>query len=153
MLLQCLQLCVFKYCEWQDKLEEEQDQPLEIPEVIESAKDILASTVERMAKAELEDFELDKSSDFISDSGVGRKNRVLARLVMNTYEVSAPLRGMDGWNGGLFFCRRHCLNIPSLWESLGECLGGGEGGLGSRARSNSRTKLLCVRSNMLFVRT
>lgn len=92
-LLQSLQLCVFKYCERQERLEEERDQPLEIPDIIESAKDVLASTVDRMAKAELEDFELDKSSDFTSGSGVGMKNRVLARLLMNIYEVSAVIEG------------------------------------------------------------
>jgi hypothetical protein len=81
-------------------LEEQQDQPLEVPEVIESAKNILGSTVERMVKAELEDFELDKSSDFSSGSGVGQKNRTSAKLVMGMYEV----RGADVARGRVVEC-------------------------------------------------
>lgn len=88
-----MQLCVFKYTEWQDKaaeqLEEEEPGPssLETPEVLESAKTVLSSLVDRMGKSEPEDFELDKSSDFSAGSSIGQKNRVLARLVMNIYEV------------------------------------------------------------------
>ncbi len=93
VLLQCMQLCVFKYWEWQDKLEErmegagEEAGPLETPEVIGIAKGVLSSVVERMIKSEPEDFELDKSSDFSSGSSVGQKNRVMAKLVMNIYET------------------------------------------------------------------
>lgn len=66
---------------------EQEEQPLEMPEVLDEAKTILTSLVERMGKAEPEDFELDKSSDFVAGSSVGSKNRVMARLVMNIYEV------------------------------------------------------------------
>lgn len=101
VLLQAMQLCVFKYCEWQDKAEEqleEVDQAIETPEVIESAKGVLSSLVDRMVKSEPEDFELDKSSDFTTGSSVGHKNRVLARLVMSIYEAcdSIASRSLKG---------------------------------------------------------
>lgn len=88
-----MQLCVFKYGEWQDRAAEhlEDDQPgpssLDTPEVLESAKTVLSSLVDRMVKSEPEDFELDKSSDYSAGSSIGRKNRVLARLVMSIYEA------------------------------------------------------------------
>ena len=93
VLLQCMQLCVFKYWEWQDKLEEHMEEegegegPPEIPEVIRTAKEVLSSVVSRMVKSEPEDFELDKSSDLTPASSVGQKNRVMAKLVMNIYET------------------------------------------------------------------
>ena len=88
-LIQCLQLCTSKYSQWDTRREETEDNEAggETPEVIEEAQDILQSMIERMAKSELEDFELDKSSDFSVASSVGQKNRAFARLVMGIYEV------------------------------------------------------------------
>ena len=83
-LVQCLQLCVTKFSEW----EEAENEDREIPPVIEEAQDILQSLVERMGKSDPEDFELDKSSDFTASSSVGQKNRNVARLVMGIYEVA-----------------------------------------------------------------
>lgn len=81
--MHCLQLCVTKFSEW----EEANDEGREIPPAIEEAQDILQSLVERMAKSDPEDFELDKSSDFAATSSVGQKNRNLARIAMGVYEV------------------------------------------------------------------
>lgn len=81
--MKCLQLCVTKFLEQ----EEDSDEVREIPPIIEEAQDILQSLVERMAKSEPEDFELDKSSDVTASSSVGQKNRSVARLVMGVYEV------------------------------------------------------------------
>ena len=82
-MVQCLQLCVTKFSEWEETSNEGRD----IPPVIEEAQDILQSLVERMGKSDPEDFELDKSSDFTASSSVGQKNRNVARLVMGVYEV------------------------------------------------------------------
>ena len=101
ILLRAVQLCVFKYSEWQERAEEQLEeqgdhaQPgpssLRTPEVLVSARTVLTSVVERMAKAEPEDFELDKFSDLSASSNVGQKNRLLARLVMNIYEASVTV--------------------------------------------------------------
>uniref|UniRef100_A0A4W5KQZ6 FA complementation group I n=1 Tax=Hucho hucho TaxID=62062 RepID=A0A4W5KQZ6_9TELE len=48
---------------------------------------ILESFTRRMIKAELEDFELDKSAEFSLVSSVGVKNSIYAVLVMGVYEV------------------------------------------------------------------
>ena len=82
-LIQCLQLCVTKFSEWEDASSEDR----ETPPVIEEAQDILQSLVERMGKCDLEDFELDKSSDLTTTGSVGQKNRNIARIVMGIYEV------------------------------------------------------------------
>lgn len=82
-LIQCLQLCMAKFSEWEKASTEGRD----IPPVIEEAQDILQSLVERMGKCDAEDFELDKSSDFTTTSSVGQKNRNIARIVMGIYEV------------------------------------------------------------------
>ena len=90
-LLRAMQLCVFKFSEWQDKMEDEGEGEggVEIPEVMELAKDTLTSVVDRMGRSELDDFELDRSSDFSMGSSVGQRNRVLAELLMRIYEVCA----------------------------------------------------------------
>ena len=90
--MQSLQLCVVKYVEWQDRREEQEEEPLTPPEAIEESRKVLCSVVERMLKAELEDFELDKSSDFTSGSGVARKNRLQAILLMSIYEVQGSIK-------------------------------------------------------------
>ena len=82
-LVQCLQLCVAKFSEW----EETSNESKEIPAISE-AQDILQSLVERMGKCEPEDFELDRSSDFTATSCTGQKNRRFARIMMGVYEVS-----------------------------------------------------------------
>lgn len=82
-MIQCLQLCITKFSEWQDTSSEDR----KIPPVIEEAQDILQSLVERMGKCDLEDFELDKSSDFTTTGSVGQKNRNIAKIVMGIYEV------------------------------------------------------------------
>ena len=85
---------MYKYTERFEKAAErqEEDEPgpsssLDPPEVLESANTALCSLVEQMVKAEPEDFELDRSSDYSAGNSVGQKNRVLARLVMSVYEV------------------------------------------------------------------
>ena len=87
-LLSCIQLCVCKYLERQAQSEDEKDdtEEGEPPAIIKEAKDILHSLVDRMCLSELDDFELNKSSDF-STSSVGQKNRLFAKLAMGTYEV------------------------------------------------------------------
>lgn len=85
MLVEALQLCFCKFSDWQAKMEEEEGG--ETPEVMVSVEEILQSLVDRMAKSEPEDFELDKSSDFSHGSCVGQKNRALAGLVMGVYEA------------------------------------------------------------------
>ncbi len=76
--------------------EEEEGREGEIPEVIASAQKILRSLVDRMVKSEPEDFELDKSSDFSPGTSVGKKNRILAKLVMGILEASVHGAGQLG---------------------------------------------------------
>ncbi|GAB1597248.1 Hypothetical predicted protein [Argonauta hians] len=47
---------------------------------------ILASLTERMIKSDLEDFQLDKASDFATKTNVGNKNQMLASLLLGLYE-------------------------------------------------------------------
>ncbi len=75
----CLQLCVCHYLE----RDEDDEEP---PEIIGEVQRTLSSLVTRMIASELDDFELNKSSDF-STSSVGQKNRLFAQLAMGTYEV------------------------------------------------------------------
>ena len=82
-LVQCVQLCVAKFSEW----EEASTESKEIPAMSE-AQDILQSLIERMGKCEPEDFELDKSSDFAATSSTGQKNRCFAKITKSVYEVS-----------------------------------------------------------------
>lgn len=84
-LVSCMQLCICKYLERQAQLEDETEEG-EPPAIIKEVKDILQSLVDRMCLSELDDFELNRSSDF-STSSVGQKNRLYAKLVMGTYEV------------------------------------------------------------------
>ncbi|XP_004577990.2 Fanconi anemia group I protein [Ochotona princeps] len=49
--------------------------------------DMLESITNRMIKSELEDFELDKSSDFSQNNDTGIKNNICASLVMGVCEV------------------------------------------------------------------
>lgn len=90
VLVQSLQLCVCKYLEWQEKIEEDRegDQSIVTPDVVESAHEVLQSLVDRMIKSEPEDFELDKSSIFTQGSSVGLKNRLLVHfhLLLESYE-------------------------------------------------------------------
>ena len=53
--MQCLQLCVSQFAEWQREREEED---LATPAVIKEGQEVLQSMVERMIKCEPEDFEL-----------------------------------------------------------------------------------------------
>lgn len=76
-LVCCLQLCISHYMERDE----------EAPEIMDEVQRTLSSLVTRMISSELEDFELNKSSDF-SASSVGQKNRLIAQLAMGTYEVS-----------------------------------------------------------------
>ena len=86
VLVQSLQLCVYKYLEWQEKMEEDKegDQSIVTPDVVESAHKVLQSLVDRMIKSEPEDFELDKSSIFTQGSSVGLKNRLLVQFSLTT---------------------------------------------------------------------
>ena len=56
-LLCCLQQCVARFAEWEDR-DEGAEGETHTPEVIEDARDTLQSLAERMAKSEPEDFEL-----------------------------------------------------------------------------------------------
>ncbi len=76
----CLQLCVCHYLEH----DEDNEEP---PEIIGKVQRTLSSLVMRMIASELDDFELNRSSDFSSSSSVGQKNRLFAQLAMGTYEV------------------------------------------------------------------
>ncbi|XP_064381889.1 Fanconi anemia group I protein-like isoform X2 [Halichondria panicea] len=78
-LVCCLQLCVCHYLE----RDEDDEEP---PEIIGEVQRTLSSLVTRMIASELDDFELNKSSDF-STSSVGQKNRLFAQLAMGTYEA------------------------------------------------------------------
>jgi len=94
VLVHSLQSCVCKHLKW---LQTRDDHPATtnngdpgdrgIPEGVESAQEVLVSTVSRMIKSEPEDFELDKSSNFSSSSSVGQKNKTAAALVTGLYEV------------------------------------------------------------------
>ena len=57
-LLQCLQLCVSKFLQWQEKREEQGAEPEALPDIVEEAQEVLQSLVERMNQSDLEDFEL-----------------------------------------------------------------------------------------------
>ncbi len=79
-LVCCLQLCTSRYLERDE----------EAPEIIDKVQETLSSLVTRMISSELEDFELNRSSDF-STSSVGQKNRLFAQLAMGTYEVKCEI--------------------------------------------------------------
>ena len=77
----CVQLCICHY------LDKQEDSDEEAPTIIEEVRQMLTSLVGRMVASELDDFELNRSSDF-STSSVGQKNRLFAQIAMGTYEVS-----------------------------------------------------------------
>ena len=57
-LVQCLQLCVSKFSEWQERREEEGEEDEESPEILKKGREMLQSLIKRMIKSEPEDFEL-----------------------------------------------------------------------------------------------
>ncbi len=77
----CLQLCTSHY------LERDENNL----EVMKKVQQTLSSLVTQMIASELDDFELNRSSDF-STSSVGKKNRLFAQLAMGVYEVSKLVR-------------------------------------------------------------
>ena len=80
--MRCIQLCVCHYLQQQEDSDDG-----EAPAIIGEVQQMLTSLVERMVASELDDFELNRSSDF-STSSVGQKNRLFAQIAMGTYEVS-----------------------------------------------------------------
>ncbi|XP_030045550.1 Fanconi anemia group I protein [Microcaecilia unicolor] len=88
-LLCCVQLCLI-WCrnsiQQPSENEEDEDEDDEMGSQ-QDLEEMMDSITRRMIKSELEDFELDKSADFSSTSGVGMKNNIFALLVMGVCEV------------------------------------------------------------------
>jgi Fanconi anemia group I protein len=84
-LVSCLQLCLIK-CDYQT-LEEESSGCDDAEIIIEQCKKTLVSLTKRILKCELEDFELDKSSDFCHANSVGMKNTLFAEQLLGIYEA------------------------------------------------------------------
>eukprot|EP00731_Ephydatia_muelleri_P020314 Em0013g41a len=83
-LVKCIQLSVVAFDEHGARSGEE---GVALPPVLEEARSVLCSLVERMIISEPEDFLLDRSADFSSASSVGVKNKFLGSLVMGLYET------------------------------------------------------------------
>ncbi|XP_029430522.1 Fanconi anemia group I protein [Rhinatrema bivittatum] len=86
-LLCCIQLCL---AWWRNSIGQQNENEEDEEDEMGSQQDLdemLQSITRRMIKSELEDFELDKSADFSSTSGVGVKNNIFATLVMGVCEV------------------------------------------------------------------
>lgn len=60
-------------------------------EAIVRFKSCMESFVNRLSKASLEDFELDKTSNFDMATHLGLRNNLYARLVLGAYEVNRKL--------------------------------------------------------------
>ncbi|XP_036398034.1 Fanconi anemia group I protein [Megalops cyprinoides] len=83
-LVSCAMSCLL-WCKDLQRPEEDEEREEE-GGFEEELQTILESVTRRMMKSNLEDFELDKSSDF-SSSSIGVKNSIYAELVMGIYEV------------------------------------------------------------------
>jgi hypothetical protein len=59
-----------------------------ISETIERFKGCMESFVNRLSKANLEDFELDKTANFDMATHLGLRNNLYANLVLGVYEVT-----------------------------------------------------------------
>ncbi|CAL1526134.1 unnamed protein product, partial [Lymnaea stagnalis] len=57
------------------------------PHGVEELQNILETMTKRIIKADMEDFELDKSADFSLATGVGVRNNIFAILLLGLYEV------------------------------------------------------------------
>nr|XP_033776951.1 Fanconi anemia group I protein isoform X2 [Geotrypetes seraphini] len=85
-LLCCIQLCLV-WCRNSIQQPNENEEDEDETGSQQDLEEMLESINQRMIKSELEDFELDKSADFSSTSGVGVKNNIFALLVMGICEV------------------------------------------------------------------
>ncbi|CAI9718582.1 Hypothetical predicted protein [Octopus vulgaris] len=101
-LLRCVSQCVLKSQTLNenetnsnghddDEKEEEEEEADGVDDDEESnclkkLEKILASLTQRMVKCELEEFELDKASDYSTKTNVGVKNTILASLILGLYE-------------------------------------------------------------------
>ncbi|KAB0398356.1 hypothetical protein E2I00_019110, partial [Balaenoptera physalus] len=85
-LLCCIQHCLAWYKSRVMPLQQEEEEEEE-EGFYQDLDDMLESITSRMIKSELEDFELDKSSDFSQSTGIGIKNNICASLVMGVCEV------------------------------------------------------------------
>ncbi|XP_019864150.1 PREDICTED: Fanconi anemia group I protein-like, partial [Amphimedon queenslandica] len=80
-LLNCLQLCTKQSIEWEEKGVEQVSH-------LERLKKILRSISRRLSTCDLDDFELDKSGDYLMTTSVGSKNHLTAALLLEIYEVA-----------------------------------------------------------------
>ncbi|XP_065071126.1 Fanconi anemia group I protein-like [Rhopilema esculentum] len=92
-LLNALQLCTKKSGFRLDKAEDE-DEPLS--QLLDDIEETLQQCTKRMLKADLEDFELDKSADLSITTSVGMKNNIYAKQVVALYEVLIEYNWMTG---------------------------------------------------------
>ncbi|XP_045152448.1 Fanconi anemia group I protein isoform X2 [Echinops telfairi] len=87
-LLCCIHHCLAWYKSKMMPLQQQQQEEEEEEEgFYQALDDMLESITNRMVKSELEDFELDKSSDFSQTSDTGIRNHFSALLVMGICEV------------------------------------------------------------------
>uniref|UniRef100_A0A1X7SJS8 FANCI helical domain-containing protein n=2 Tax=Amphimedon queenslandica TaxID=400682 RepID=A0A1X7SJS8_AMPQE len=80
-LLNCLQLCTKQSIEWEEKGVEQVSH-------LKRLKKILRSISRRLSTCDLDDFELDKSGDYLMTTSVGSKNHLTAALLLEIYEVA-----------------------------------------------------------------
>ncbi|KAG1704383.1 Fanconi anemia group I protein [Nymphon striatum] len=74
----------------------EDDMMEDEPEELVQAEAILTSLCRRIVEAELEDFELDKSTEFTSSSSIGQKNLKKAQLLLGIYDTLMEYSFMEG---------------------------------------------------------
>ncbi|XP_062944842.1 Fanconi anemia group I protein isoform X2 [Cynocephalus volans] len=84
-LLCCIQHCLAWYKSKVISLQQGDEEEEE--GFYQDLDDMLESITNRMIKSELEDFELDKSTDFSQSTDIGIKNNICAFLVMGVCEV------------------------------------------------------------------
>jgi len=113
-LLCALQLCTKKSGKRLDR-DDEEDEALS--HLLDDIEDAITSLTKRMIKADMEDFELDKSADFSLTTSVGMKNSIFAQLVSGVYEVLMEYSFMTGKNSV-----ESCERVLQLYEKLEKVL-------------------------------
>ncbi|KXJ09897.1 Fanconi anemia group I protein-like [Exaiptasia diaphana] len=90
-------LCALQHCAiWCGEHASEEDEEDNVEHLFNEVEDMLESLSRRMIKSEMEDFELDKSADFSSDTSVGNKNNILAHLVLGVCELLLEFTFLEG---------------------------------------------------------
>ncbi|XP_071497957.1 Fanconi anemia group I protein-like [Diadema antillarum] len=72
--------------EWAEELDDD-DEGEESKQVLTRLEEMMDSLTHRMVTCELEDFQVDKSADFSTSTGVGTRNNLFATLLLGVNEV------------------------------------------------------------------